>query len=112
MPIDIASELPFVRRSEDGKLLVWDVTPTGVYVTDTFTGRSHADALVAFMQASGNTAILGHIVSAIGASEHGGIETGFFNRIAEFAAQSGLKSTLPRVKLIPAVSRETSDPAS
>lgn len=80
-PKDIVS-LPFVK--EGSPLNLWATNPTGDYETDNRTGRQFADALVEFMRDKQAPPLFGQVVKSIAERNiFGGIEVGFFHRIAE-----------------------------
>jgi hypothetical protein len=84
MCVDVNS-LPFVEV-KDGRLLsLWNVKESGVYASDTKTGRDHADAFVALVRRRENPTLLGKIVkSMVQQSVYGPVETGFFHRLMEY----------------------------
>jgi hypothetical protein len=64
----------------------WNVAPTGDWTSDNEIGRCHADDCVAYIQETGNQAVLGAVVrSMIAAGRYTGIEAGFSARIAALA---------------------------
>ena len=80
----MTTDLTFRSFRNDGKDY-WHVSRSGDYATDCATGRAHADELVRVMRAEGNPGLLHHVVEAIalGGQFDGGVEVGFFTRLAE-----------------------------
>lgn len=84
MSVDDITELPFVE-SKAGRLInLWNAKESGVYASDTKTGRDHADAFVDLTRRTPNPTLLGNIVKdMVGRGNYGPIEIGFFHRLSE-----------------------------
>jgi hypothetical protein len=68
---------------------LWEDYNTGDWVADNRSGRQKADDLVKSLRGPLSPAVLGHMVKAMLEIDHyGGVECGFFHRIAEYLAQS------------------------
>jgi hypothetical protein len=73
--------LPFVTRAS-----LWQPATTGNWAEDNATGREHAEALLHLIAETNTHPMLGQVVQAIAKSgQWGGVEVGFFQRIAERA---------------------------
>jgi hypothetical protein len=80
------SDLPFVNSPPAGPRDFWRVKSSGEYAQDCDLGRNFADSALALMSLTHKSPLLGLIAAAIAKKgQFGGIETGFFQRVAERA---------------------------
>lgn len=81
------NDLPFVRTAEGFPPRLWVTAPSGAWSEDNATGHDYAEVLLAHIASNDVSHLLGQVVQAIAATGRwGGIEVGFFHRIADRAA--------------------------
>ena len=83
-------DLPFVRRvgkGENERLLYWQVKPNGNFLDEYLIGKSYAVQALQFMLVTEFDLLLHKIVEDMPKKKkHTGIETGFLDTFAAFAA--------------------------
>lgn len=92
--------LTFAEIDAKGQILtLWRSDPQAPYAAACDEGRRRAEEVVRLMEQRGDPNLLGHVVSAIVGSTAamGGIEIGFFARIAALAIEGVLVNPVAQV---------------
>ena len=85
--------LSFAKTGAKGQIIsLWPDRQRGCCSADCSEGRRRADEVVQMMESCENPTLLTHVVTAIVANQAvlGGVEIGFFTRIAHLAVEGSL----------------------